>query len=589
MKNKVLLASLLVLMATIGSAESTWKEMRTVLRGPEQSLKGLVLQPGEKVTEIVNFQLKDLPARRMLRVTGGIKMPVPFANRGETLFRKAEYLIDDNLDSTVTKRERYSLYFKGNNDVFERLAYQRIPGHLLKPGELVVTIPVVKKIGLDVDECQHGNFGLKIGLYFQMEGRNELDIYDQPDSVLYLPVPEGNSHAQQISKTFILPPKVACAILQLGGTHFKGECWVEAPRFQQKHRNVCSLSFTKFDERTDSINYWVGTNLSTRSWPMWRLQADGKTIFEGNIFDRASNVADFYIQLPKNLNNPSELTLQLVKESHRATFPYEIRSLEIIEETARDFEVISVPRYVAKKSAFGVLVETNEPDVTLCITGQGAVMPSAQICHFKKPGLHVVEMRAAEAGASIELSFQRKGDQTGRKEVAFVQQVIDKEAENIYVSSGDEIYIDKVYGAYDYFFKWYMANRVGNWYQFRPSYQWSGFRVENDEVIHHYTDLLNQLKVPYAWQVEGRTLASSKINPSADVLASPMFRGKQAHENDGGYYYWTHFKYEGLFSDLSARVRPYGGIFAKHRPIYTNHGTFIHYDTSGLASMAEGA
>ena len=68
-----------------------------------------------------------------------------------------------------------------------------------------------------------------------------------------------------------------------------------------------------------------------------------------------------------------------------------------------------------------------------------------------------------------------------------------------------------------------------------------------------------------------------------------MFRGKQAHENDGGYYYWQHFQYQGVFSDMAARNRPYGGIFAKHRPIYTDHGVFIHYDPEGVTDMADGA
>ena len=77
--------------------------------------------------------------------------------------------------------------------------------------------------------------------------------------------------------------------------------------------------------------------------------------------------------------------------------------------------------------------------------------------------------------------------------------------------------------------------------------------------------------MPYAWQVEGRTLAGSRINPSLDVLDTDMFMGKQAHENDGGYYYWQHFKYTGLLCDMAARTRPYGGIFAKHRPIFTDH------------------
>ena len=120
-------------------------------------------------------------------------------------------------------------------------------------------------------------------------------------------------------------------------------------------------------------------------------------------------------------------------------------------------------------------------------------------------------------------------------------------------------------------------------------YQWSGFRVADPAVIGHYTRLLDQLKIPYAWQVEGRTLAGSRINPSLETLATPMFRGKQAHENDGGYYYWQHFQYQGVFSDMAARNRPYGGIFAKHRPIYTDHGVFIHYDPEGVTDMADGA
>ena len=73
-------------------------------------------------------------------------MPAPFQNRGE---RKCSagpsFHIDDNLDSVIRKKDRYSLYFKGEDDNFERHAYYRISGKLLKPGELTVTLPVVKK------------------------------------------------------------------------------------------------------------------------------------------------------------------------------------------------------------------------------------------------------------------------------------------------------------------------------------------------------------------------------------------------------------------------------------------------------------
>ena len=138
---------------------------------------------------------------------------------------------------------------------------------------------------------------------------------------------------------------------------------------------------------------------------MWKLEFNGETLFEGNIFDRASNVADFYIPLPSSLHGSGEMKLTLRKEPHRAAYPYELRGLEIIEETARDFEVVSVPEYVAKNASFGILVETNKPNVSLKIKANGAATPAEQECLFEIPGLHVVEMRAGEAGHAIPLVF----------------------------------------------------------------------------------------------------------------------------------------------------------------------------------------
>lgn len=563
-------------------AETSWKEIRTVIFTPEKGKDAYLLQPDQEITKSVRLGQQAVPTRKSLRVVGGLQMPVPFEERGEEMFRRAEYLIDDNLDSIIRKQDRYSLYFKGENDPFERYAYYRVSGSLLQPGELTVKIPVVKKQGLSVSP--EGDFGLEIGLYYPKAGRAADDIYDRPDSVLYLPIPEGTGKQQSVSATFQLDCPVACALIRIGGIHFSGACWVEAPRLTQGKKSVCSIPFTKFAQKTDPFNYWVGVNLATRSWPMWKLEFNGKCIFQGNRFDRASNVADFYIPLPDSLQGVGELKLSLLKEPHRAAFPYELQRLEVIEEYARDYEVIAVPKYVAKDSDFGVLVETNRPHVKLQVKVAGAALEE-QSYQFEKTGLHVVELRSGKAGQPILLSF----DDGNRREEAQVLQVIDKEVESIYLSSGDEIHIDKQYVPYDYFFKWYFNQRIGNWYQFRPSYQWSGFRIADPEIIRHYTQLLSQMKVPYAWQVEGRTLASSRINPSLETLASPLFRGKQAHENDGGYYYWQHFKYQGLFSDMAARARPFGGIFAKHRPIYTDHGTFIHYDTQGINDMAEGA
>ena len=563
-------------------AENGWKETRNVIFQPNNSTKVQLLRPDESVQAIVKLTQTNVPTRKYLRVVGNIQMPAPFEQRGEEMFRRAEYLIDDNLDSLVRKQDTYSLYFKGNGEAFERYAYYRIEQKQFKPGRLEIQVPVVRQNKLNI--LPSGEFGIELEVFYNKPGRAAEDIYDAPDSLLFMPIPAGTSDYREVKQSFLLPENVACILLRVGGHLFSGECWVEAPRLYQEGKQIAQIPFVKHAQRTDEKNYWVGVNLATRSWPRWSLKRNGQPIFEGNIFDRASNVADFYIPLPADTKPGDQLELSLRKEAHRAAFPYELRSIEVIEETARPFEVISVPRFVRQESEFGVLVETNQPNVRLQVQAKGS-KPSEQIIEFANEGLHVVQLRADEAGQSIPLSFESAG-QVIRDTVC---QVIAQTGAPVYISSGDEIYMDKEYGIYDYFFKWYVSQRVGNWYQFRPSYQWSGFRIADPEVIRHYVLLLDQLKMPYAWQVEGRTLASTQINPSLETLRTPMFRGKQAHENDGGYYYWQHFKYQGLFSDMAARTRPYGGIFAKHRPIYTDHGTFIHYDTQGVKDMADGA
>lgn len=583
MTKKILLSCLILLVfVSIGYAQE--REKRQVLYTVPQNGEAQIINPGESFSRPVSFEQTGIPTRKFIRVIGAVQMPDAFRSRGEELFRRSEYYIEDNLDSIVRKKDRYSLHFKGEDDPFERHAYYRISGSKLKAGKLTVQLPVVKREALTLGT--KGDFGIEMELFYKKEGRSADDVYDAPDSILRMPIPVGSGKYKLLSHEFELPQGVACILLRIGGTHFSGECWVEAPRLLQGGKEVCPMPFTQFAQRPDKNDYWVGINLTTRNWPMWKLELNGKTLFQEYVFDRASNVADFYIPLPSSVGKEQgDLKLTLVKQPHRKNYPYTLRSVEIIEETARDFEVISIPRYVASNAAFGLLIETNRPNMHLQVKAEGAASPAEQNCHFENPGLHVVEMRAGAVGGNVKFTISNDA----HTEEYMNCQVMEKEAEEIYLSSGDEIYIDKEYSPYDYFFKWYLSSRIGNWYHFRPSYQWSGVRITKPEVVKHYTQLLSRMNMPYAWQVEGRTLAGSRLNPSLETLASPLFKGKQAHENDGGYYYWQHFKHTGLLSDMMARNRPFGGIFAKHRPIYTDHGNFIHYDPEGVSDMADGA
>ncbi len=558
------------------------KERRTVLAAPSS---GCLIMPDSSFSARVCMIRSDMPVRRMVRVVGGTVLSEPFSARGETLFREAEYLIDDSLDSLVTENEHFSLYFKGECDSFERLAFYRLTEPVT--GNFTAVLPIVRKKGLET--AREGFFGLEMEVFYRKDGRALPEIYDRPDTVLFLPVPDGTDLSfKEVSEEFNLAGhQVACILLKAGGMAFKGECWIESPYFVQNGMRTVNIPFHEMDAINGRSDYWAGCNLSTRSWPRWRLSFGGKTCFEGNVFDRASNVADFYIPVPEWAEGEGEFELTLVKEPHRAAFPYRLKSFELLEEPARDFEVVSVPRYVSKGENASILVETNRPDVSLAVScSDGSILsPAVQTLVFEEPGLHAVRLYASDCGTDVHIALS-----DGVREVnVSVRQVVEHGYDYVYLSSGDEIYVDKQQPLYDYFFKWYVSARIGNWYQFRPSYQWSGFRIWTPEFVNRYKELLCGLGMPYAWQVEGRTLAGSRLNPDLNTLSSPMFRGKQAHENDGGYNYWRHFLYEGLYSDLAARARPYGGIFARHRPIYTSNGVFIHYNPYKVRDMADGA
>lgn len=381
-----------------------YKELRQVVFHASEPGGTHLLSPGEGVSQELSLPPSSIPMRNTLRVTGGILQPERYRKRGEELFRQAEFQLEDNLDSLIHWHDRRSLYFGGQGEDFPRQAFNRIALDGLSTGTLTLSIPVVK--ALDLQVCPGGRFGVELQFYRHRQGRHHLDVYDAPDSLVFVPLPGGTYKKKIIEHAVQVPADMACVVLNIEALAFTGEVWVEAPSLLRGRDCFWHMPFAPHDMETREVNYWVGKNLSDRSWPMWQLELDGEVIFCGKVFDRASCVADFRLPLPSGQLNGRKLRLTLLREPHRQAFPYELRTLEVLQEPARPFEVIAVPPYVASGAAFGILVETNVPGQTLTAhTDSPAISPREQTVCFDEPGLHVLEFRAVQPAVDISLAL----------------------------------------------------------------------------------------------------------------------------------------------------------------------------------------
>ena len=171
---------LIFILPSIGMSQ-VQQETQKMVFSIEDEASPLLLYPDQSFEKEFRFEKNDYPVRRFLRVVGNIKMPGEFAGRGEGNFRNSEYLLDDYLDSINIFRDAYSLCFQGDNDPFEREAYNRISIPQLQPGKLTIELPV-KREKLKVDT--KGFFGLELQVYYKKAGRHQDDVYDTPDTII---------------------------------------------------------------------------------------------------------------------------------------------------------------------------------------------------------------------------------------------------------------------------------------------------------------------------------------------------------------------------------------------------------------------
>ncbi|WP_299557352.1 hypothetical protein [Seonamhaeicola sp.] len=585
----VLPTIVLFLMASCGKGQlakqSEYIEHRHVIFNVEE---GYELSPGDTLVTKVNLAQQEHKMKRNIRVTGFTVLPKQFGRRGENRFREYCQLVDDYLDGQDTyKDDSYSLVYLGENEAFEKNAYYRLTYDKLKPfkGKKVqVNFPVKRAIkGFG----SKGFLKLRLQLYKKKQGRALDDIFDDADDIWELEVPAETSDWEVLSKDFVVPEDIACILVEIVSLDMSGTCKVGAPWFEGKHGGLDFYKFQPYVKDKDHDN-WIGANLSSKEWPEFEFALNGKPFYTGKVFDRASEVGEFDINLPEELPaGEYKLSVHLLDREIPASFPFMLKAIEVHKNSARDFEVVYVPEYVVKNEKFGILIEVNKQDIELSISGDKQITPVLEEKIFVETGLHALVFEAGDSSLNQIISISNGTNEV----VSAVGQIVSKKKDGVYLSTGDDIYIGRTKEQWSKYLKWHMREGMGNLYCWRPSHQWSGARDADPEFYKWATGILQDLQMPYPLMMEGRTIAGKNVNPSMEVMDSSFFLGRQSHEDDGSFYYWDQFVWEGLYSDLAAKFRPYGGIFAKARPIKRPELEVpcIYYDFYGANNMEEGA
>jgi len=585
LRNLFFATTLIPLLSTSGcNTQSTGQkdiaiESRQVMF-TSQTDSGFLIHPGEAKKIAFDFGRKNYPVRQTLRIKGFGVFPKPFSGRGEGVFRAFAFHIDDFLDSTLTYKEKYSLVFMGDGRKLERNAFYRLSEEELSPfkgRKTKVNIPI-KTDKLNVPEG--GYLTVELQMYRKKANRHPDDVYDDADVIKDIKITANHEEWFVLSDDVEIPGDIACILFRIGSKDISGQCHFGTLSLTSGKTTLKVLPFQPY--KKDQKN-WIGENLSSKEWPEFELSINGNTFFNGKIFDRASNVGDFEVELPKPVEGKAELSIKLI-DGFPARYPYSVKTVELLETSARDFEVAAIPQIINANKKFALLVYINRPGTKLSIKTSGNISAAEKEKQFNEAGLYSLSFSAA--AASLD-QFIIISDGT-RKAKYSINQIVSKKDDHIYISTSDDIYIDKNFRKFSEYIAWYVREGIGNAFCWRPSEQWSDVTVADPVFYKQSLGILNDLQMPYSLMIEGRTITGRNINPEESWMKGPLYLGRQAHENDGGYYYWGHFRWEWLLSDLEAKYRPQGGIFAKNRPIRNARGNFIFYDPFKLKNMDEG-
>lgn len=413
-----------------------------------------------------------------------------------------------------------------------------------------------------------GYLRLSAEIRLKHTGKIKNHTKDEPDKVYTIDFPQGSYNTKKFELEIDIPNDAANVNYIIEGENFEGRIVFEAPFLTSSNGYNIIPSFAPDTAIYQRYFNWLGVNLSRAEWPCMKIDLNGKTVFDGEFFERCHRYSEKEITLPERalINGNNHIEFTVTSDWHDA-LPYRLHELGIVSEAASCFNILSCPEVVTENKPFSLLLDIKEPCTLRLKSEAKAISPLT----FKKPGLNFLRLvyNGIINGLDITLSNSE------HTEKCRVLRVVKRGEDGVITGTGDMVYINQDITDTENYLKWYMQNNIGQLITIRLVYRWSGSRNVHTDTWQEMTVLFNGLDLKYSHMIDGREPQGFAANPPYQMLAAETgyksgFLGRQLHERDGAYCYWgdydrlddfrdvvNHYDTELLFDNMMRQHRQY--------------------------------
>lgn len=512
--------------------------------------KDVVLRKGKSLT--LDFDIEDENAADRIFMTGETAL---FYNwKTEPDYQYLYRRIDDSLSSSEANKTRFALDMSADNFDYPKIAYHKILWWPRFYGGGSIWRTGISAKAEDLKIHEGGYLRLLVEIRYVRAGVDKRLVYTEPDLTAVINIPEGSYGWSDFEKAF--PPvtaSVSSVCVYVEGMRYSGKVFFEKPYFCSENGVSILHDFVPFLQDKPEFN-WLGVNLSRVEWPSFTVKLNGETIYDGEVFERCHRYSEWEFTIPRGVAKEGKNTLEITHTSdYRDVAPYNIHELGVVY-VRRDV-LLWCPEVVSVGEEFPVLLKTERDGLAFTLDAPYSISVSGEL-KCEKAGLNVLRFICNKP--QNDLSFCLESD-CGRVECN-IARVVERSDDGVITGTGDMVYINQNKRDFENYISWYLTNDIGKLLTVRPTYRWCGSRAADGRLWRETADLLDSLGIKTSHMRDGRELQGCNANPTLAEMESASFLGRQTHELDGAYVYWSRVGKdasdnlnEQMFNDLFVR------------------------------------